>query len=78
MSATGYDQLAERRFDFIPCGGSRLPFHTPRSASTVGDLGAKIKALETKNLIQLLAEPNVLAQNGKEASFLAGGQAGSV
>jgi pilus assembly protein CpaC len=38
------------------------------------NLGATIKALETKNLIQLLAEPNVLAQNGKEASFLAGGE----
>src|SRR5262249_38714804 len=38
------------------------------------NLGATIKALETKNLIQILAEPNVLAQNGKEASFLAGGE----
>jgi pilus assembly protein CpaC len=38
------------------------------------NLGATIKALETKNLIQILAEPNVLAQDGKEASFLAGGE----
>jgi pilus assembly protein CpaC len=38
------------------------------------NLGATIKALEVKNLIQVLAEPNVLAQNGKEASFLAGGE----
>ena len=38
------------------------------------NLGATFKALEAKNLIQILAEPNVLAQNGKEASFLAGGE----
>src|SRR5690349_7601376 len=37
-------------------------------------LGAVIKALETRNLLQILAEPNLIAMNGKEASFLAGGQ----
>ncbi|MGC4049341.1 MAG: pilus assembly protein N-terminal domain-containing protein [Paludibaculum sp.] len=38
------------------------------------DLGATIKALEAKKMIEMLAEPNVLASNGKEASFLAGGE----
>ena len=38
------------------------------------NLGATIQALETKNLLQILAEPNLIAVNGKEASFLAGGQ----
>jgi pilus assembly protein CpaC len=38
------------------------------------NLGAIIEALETKNLVEVLAEPNVLATNGKQASFLAGGQ----
>jgi pilus assembly protein CpaC len=38
------------------------------------NLGATIKALESKGLIQILAEPNVLAQNGTQASFLAGGE----
>ena len=37
-------------------------------------LGATIKALQTKNLLQILAEPNLIAVNGKEASFLAGGE----
>ena len=32
------------------------------------------QALQTKNLLQILAEPNLIAVNGKEASFLAGGQ----
>jgi pilus assembly protein CpaC len=37
-------------------------------------LGAVIQALESKNLLQILAEPNLIAVNGKEASFLAGGE----
>jgi pilus assembly protein CpaC len=38
------------------------------------DLGATIQALEVKGILQVLAEPNVLAENGKQASFLAGGE----
>jgi pilus assembly protein CpaC len=37
-------------------------------------LGAVLKALQTKGLFQSLAEPNLVAQSGKEASFLAGGE----
>jgi len=37
-------------------------------------LGAVIKALQAKDLLQILAEPNVLTESGKEASFLAGGE----
>src|SRR5712692_10499061 len=38
------------------------------------NLGATIKALEARRVLQILAEPNVLAINGKTASFLAGGE----
>ncbi len=38
------------------------------------DLGATIQALESKGLVEVLAEPNVLAENGKQGSFLAGGE----
>jgi pilus assembly protein CpaC len=38
------------------------------------NLGAIIKALQQKNVLQILAEPNLIAVNGKEASFLAGGE----
>jgi len=38
------------------------------------NFGAVIEALQNKNLLQILAEPNLIAVNGKEASFLAGGQ----
>ena len=37
-------------------------------------LGAVVKALQSKGLFQSLAEPNLIAINGKEASFLAGGE----
>ncbi len=58
---------------------------TPITA-TVGDLlnmflfspelhlGAVVRALQARNLLQILAEPNLIAVNGKEASFLAGGE----
>ena len=38
------------------------------------DLGAIINLLQNQNLLQILAEPNVLAIDGKPASFLAGGE----
>lgn len=38
------------------------------------NLGATIQALQQQNILQILAEPNVLTASGKDASFLAGGQ----
>lgn len=38
------------------------------------NLGVTLKLLQQKNLLQILAEPNLIAVNGKEASFLAGGE----
>jgi pilus assembly protein CpaC len=38
------------------------------------DLGMVVKALQNKGLLQSLAEPNLVAESGKEASFLAGGE----
>lgn len=38
------------------------------------DLGATIRALQSKRMLEILAEPNVLAIDGKPASFLAGGE----
>ena len=43
-------------------------------ARTDINLGAVIEALQARNLLQILAEPNLIAVNGKEASFLAGGE----
>ena len=38
------------------------------------NFGIVIQALQQRNLLQILAEPNLIAVNGKEASFLAGGE----
>ncbi len=63
--------------------GSGAGFQSNQTISNVLNLflfrpdlhfGAVIEALETKNLLQILAEPNLIAMNGKKASFLAGGQ----
>jgi len=63
--------------------GSNSPFPSQATISNVLNLfffnpqihmGAVIEALQSKNLLQILAEPNLIAVNGKEASFLAGGE----
>jgi pilus assembly protein CpaC len=38
------------------------------------NLAVFVKALQEENLLEILAEPNLLTESGKEASFLAGGQ----
>ena len=42
--------------------------------NTKHGVGAVVKALQSRGLFQSLAEPNLIASNGKEASFLAGGE----
>ena len=37
------------------------------------NIGATIKALQERNLLQILAEPNLITLEGKDATFLAGG-----
>ena len=38
------------------------------------DIGTLVRALRSRGLFQSLAEPNLIAYNGQEASFLAGGE----
>ena len=38
------------------------------------NLGATIQDLQSKNVVQILAEPNLLAMDGQPATFLAGGE----
>jgi pilus assembly protein CpaC len=63
--------------------GQSAPVQSNQTVSNVLNLflfrpdihfGAVIEALQNKNLLQILAEPNLIAVNGKKASFLAGGQ----
>jgi pilus assembly protein CpaC len=38
------------------------------------NLAAFIKALQSQNILQILAEPNLVTANGKEANFVVGGE----
>jgi len=38
------------------------------------NLAATIQALQQRNLLEILAEPNLLTESGKEASFISGGE----
>ncbi len=38
------------------------------------DIGAMVRLLQSKGMFQSLAEPNLVSESGKEASFLAGGE----
>jgi pilus assembly protein CpaC len=63
-------------------GGSDIAFQSPTANVTlfgrghVGEtfFGYFIEALRQNNLIRILAEPNLVAVSGQEASFLAGGE----
>ena len=81
--ASGSLQPAARR---IGTGQFSVPGSTPTGKFSLSDalnvllfrpdinLAAAIKALEGKRMLEILAEPNLLAINGKEASFVAGGE----
>jgi pilus assembly protein CpaC len=63
--------------DLGPGGSGQLSFGDFLNLflfNTKYDIGGVVRALQTKGLLQSLAEPNLIAYNGKEASFLAGGE----
>jgi pilus assembly protein CpaC len=60
-------------------GGATTPFSLADSLNLFMfdphlNIGDTIKALESSSVLEILAEPNVLAINGKEAGFVAGGE----
>ncbi len=62
----------------VPSTGPLATFSNELNLLALGPgnlpLGVSVEALETRGLVEVLAEPNVLAANGKQASFLAGGE----
>ncbi len=59
--------------------GSASSVSIPTALSIFGfnpklNIGAFIQALQSENILEILAEPNLVTTNGKEASFLSGGQ----
>jgi pilus assembly protein CpaC len=72
---TSTEQFANPNFDSSSSGGLVFSdFLNLFVFDAKNGLGGVIKALQTKGLFQSLAEPNLIAENGKEASFLAGGE----
>jgi pilus assembly protein CpaC len=77
LGGTSTEQFAAPRFGTLQSG-------TPTAVSFSDllnlfifrpdlNIGATIKALQENDLLQILAEPNLIALEGKDASFLAGG-----
>jgi pilus assembly protein CpaC len=59
--------------------GTPLTYSIPQALNILAfnpayNLGAFIKALQAQNVLQILAEPNLVTTNGKEAFFLVGGE----
>jgi pilus assembly protein CpaC len=72
---TTTQQFAAPNFDDSKPGGLTFSdFLNVFLFNTKHDVGAVIKALSSKGMFESLAEPNLIASNGKEASFLAGGE----
>ena len=72
---TTTQQFAAPDFDSDKAGGLTFSdFLNVFLFNTKHGVGAVVKALQSKGLFQSLAEPNLIALNGKEASFLAGGE----
>jgi len=60
-------------------GGATSPFSITNALNIFAfrpdlNLATLIKALQQRNILQILAEPNLVTTSGKEASFLVGGE----
>ncbi len=70
-------QFSAPTFDTTTEGKSTLTFSDFLNLfvfNTKYNMGAVIRALQSKGSLQSLAEPNLIAYNGQTASFLAGGE----
>jgi pilus assembly protein CpaC len=67
-------QFSSPEFDYEKGGLSFSDFLNLFIFNNKENIGAVIKALQAKGFLQSLAEPNLIAYNGQEASFLAGGE----
>jgi pilus assembly protein CpaC len=79
--ATSTQQFAPPRFGQLQTTGGQVTNNTVSFSDLLNlfafrpdlNIGATIKALQERNLLQILAEPNLIVLEGKDASFLAGG-----
>ena len=74
VGRVGTQQFSAPDFDTDKGGLVFSDFLNIFAFNTKENLGLVVRALKEKGLFQSLAEPNLVTQNGKEASFLAGGE----
>ena len=82
MGATSTEQFASPRFSQLQTTGGQVTNPAVNFSDLLNlfafrpdlNIGATIKALQERDLLQILAEPNLICLEGKDASFLAGGQ----
>jgi pilus assembly protein CpaC len=82
IGTVGTQQFQSPRFTQLQLQGGQLGSTSVNFADLLNlfifrpdlNIGATIRALQQRNLLQILAEPNLIAIEGSEASFLAGGQ----
>jgi pilus assembly protein CpaC len=82
LGAISTQQFSPPRFGRFQTQDGDLPSSTINFADLLNlfafrpdlNIGVTIKALQQRNLLQILAEPNLITLEGKEASFIAGGQ----
>ncbi|HTP31822.1 MAG TPA: pilus assembly protein N-terminal domain-containing protein [Candidatus Acidoferrales bacterium] len=82
IGAASTQQFTSPRFSPLTTGPGVLPTSTVNFSDLLNlfvfrpdlNIGATIKALQERDLLQILAEPNLITLEGKDASFLAGGQ----
>jgi pilus assembly protein CpaC len=81
LGALTTQQFTPPRFSPLQTQGGQVPSSTVNFTDLLNlfafrpdiNLGATIRALQERNLLQILAEPNLIVLEGKDASFLAGG-----
>jgi len=81
LGSVGTQQYPAARFSPLQVQGGGVSGNTVNFSDLLNlfafrpdlNIGATIKALQEHNLLQMLAEPNLITVEGKDASFLAGG-----
>jgi pilus assembly protein CpaC len=81
LGGTSTQQFTPPRFSQLQVQNGQLPSTTVSFSDLLNlfafrpdlNIGTTIKALQERNLLQILAEPNLIVLEGKDASFLAGG-----
>jgi pilus assembly protein CpaC len=82
VGATSTEQFASPRFGQLQAQNGQVNNNTVNFSDLLNlfafrpdlNIGATIKALQERNLLQILAEPNLVCVEGKDATFIAGGQ----